>query len=57
MGSIGVAEQREEVVPVEGDVDTDVFAPAHGIADIAVVRGVLWLQLNADTQRSIGMYG
>ena len=37
------------MVPVECDVDADVLAPADGVADLRVVVGVLWLELDADT--------
>jgi hypothetical protein len=43
VGAIGVAVEREEVIPVERDVDADVFAPADRVADDLVVGGVLRL--------------
>ena len=48
MRSVGVAVQREEVVPVEGDVDADVLTAAHRVAEVAVLGRVLGLQLHAD---------
>ena len=44
MWTVGIAVEREKVVPVEGDIDTEVFATPHGVADISVMRGVLRLQ-------------
>ena len=52
--AVRVAVEREEVVPVEGDVDADVFTSAHGIAQVVVVAGVLRLQLDADADRPVG---
>jgi hypothetical protein len=37
VGAVRIAVQREEVVPVEGDVNADVFAAADGVSDGAVV--------------------
>ena len=49
--TVGIAVEREEVIPVERDVDTDVLTAAHRVADMAVLRGVLRLQLHADANR------
>ena len=49
--SVGIAVQREEVVPVERDVDADVLTPADGVADVGIVGRVLGLQLHADAYR------
>jgi hypothetical protein len=38
------------VVPVERDVDADVLGSPHSVADMAVGRGVLRLQLHADAK-------
>src|SRR5579884_507965 len=48
VGAVGIAVEREEVVPVERNVDADVLTAADRIADDAVLRGVLRLQLHAD---------
>src|SRR6187200_3710027 len=49
MWTVRVAVKREKVIPVEGDVDADVLAAAHRVTDMAVLRGMLRLQLHADT--------
>jgi hypothetical protein len=46
--AVGVAIQREEVVPVEGHVDAHVLAASDGVADVTVARGVLRLELDTD---------
>jgi hypothetical protein len=38
MWTVRVAVQREEVVPVEGDVDADVLAAADRVTEMAVGR-------------------
>jgi hypothetical protein len=38
MWSVGIAVQREEVIPVECDVDTDVLAAADRVAEMVVLR-------------------
>lgn len=48
MRTVGIAVQREEVIPVEGDVDADVLGPADRVTDVAVGGGVLGLQLDGD---------
>ena len=55
--AVGVAVQREEMVPVEDDVHTHVFAAAHSVADLPVVRGVLGLQLHPDADGKVGSLG
>src|SRR6185437_3347189 len=55
MRAVGIAVQREEVVPVEGDVDPDVFASADGVAQMTVVGRVLGLQLDTDADGQIRM--
>jgi hypothetical protein len=37
------------VIPVERDVDADVLTAANRVAEMAVLRTVLRLQLHADT--------
>ena len=45
--AVRVAVEREEVVPVEDDVDAEVLGAPHRVADLGVV-GVLGLELDAD---------
>ena len=52
--AVGIAVEREEVVPVEGDVDADVLAAPDGVARGCVMGGVLGLQLDADADRPVG---
>jgi hypothetical protein len=49
MRAVGIAVEREEVIPGECDVDVKVFAAADGVANVAIPRRVLRLQLHADT--------
>ena len=49
--AVGLAVQREEVVPVEHHVDARLLGTSDGVADLAVV-GVLRLDLHADAERS-----
>ena len=42
------------MIPSEGDVDPDVLAAAHGVADVAVLGGVLGLQLYTDATTGDG---
>jgi hypothetical protein len=42
------------VIPGECDVDPDVLAAANGVADGAVVGGVLRLQLHTDSNGTVG---
>src|ERR1700739_3787199 len=53
MRAVGIAVEREEMVPVEDDVDADVLAAASGVAEFAVLRGLLRLQLHADTEGAV----
>src|SRR5690606_20866233 len=46
--TVGLATQGEEMVPVEDDIDTDVFKRGDGVADL-LVRRVLRRDLNANT--------
>ena len=57
MCSVRIAVEREKMVPVEGDVHTNVFAPTDGVADVAVLRGMLRLQLHTDADGQIRMRG
>jgi hypothetical protein len=38
MWTVRVAIKREEVIPVEGDVDADVLASTDRVTDMAVLR-------------------
>jgi hypothetical protein len=49
MRTVGIAVEGKEVVPVERDVDPDVFTTTDGVPDVLIVRGVLRLELNADS--------
>ena len=53
VGAVGIAVEREEVIPRESDVDADVLAAANGVSDIAVMRGLLGLQLHTDADGEI----
>src|SRR5579884_2054127 len=48
--AIGIAVQREEVVPVPDRVNTQVFHPEHRVAELAVSR-VLGVKLHANADR------
>lgn len=52
MHPVTVAAQRKEVIRVDGDVDTQVFALGDGVAD-GWVRGVLRGDLHADANRTV----
>jgi hypothetical protein len=52
MHPVTVAAQRKEVIPVDGDLDTQVFALGDGVAD-GWVRGVLRGDLHADANRAV----
>src|ERR1700739_3292055 len=56
MRAFGIAVEREEMIPIESDVDADVLTAANGVANIAVMRGVLRLQLHADTNGAVGSH-
>ena len=47
--AVGLAVEREEVVPVEHDVDARVLGGGDGVADLCVVR-VLRLELQTDAE-------
>src|SRR5690625_3441243 len=49
--AVGVAAEREEVVPVEDDVGAGVLGAGNGVADLVVV-GVLGLELDGDPHLS-----
>jgi len=51
MLAVGIATQREEVVPVEDDVRSKLFGFGYRCPDLGVV-GVLGLQLNGDAGRA-----
>src|SRR6516225_3511421 len=53
MRAVGIAVEREEMVPIESDVDADVLTAANGVADIAVMRGQLRLELHADANGAV----
>ena len=48
VGTLGIPVERIEVVPVEYDVDAEVLAAPHGVADLGVVGRVLRLKLDTD---------
>ena len=50
--AVGIAREREEVVPVEEDVDAEVFDAAHGVAQLRV-GDVLGLQLHAEAHGGV----
>jgi hypothetical protein len=47
--AVGLAVEREEVVPVEHDVDARVLGGGDGVTDLVVVR-VLRLELQTDAE-------
>jgi hypothetical protein len=51
--SVRLAAQREEVIPVEGDVGAHVLDPLQGLAD-ELVAGVLRSDLHADAHGAGG---
>ncbi len=53
--AVAVAREREEVVPVEDDVDPEVFESKHGVADRRV-EGVLGLDLHAEAHGRFGRH-